>query len=565
MSKTLIFSKKNFIDNKKKKILIGEWLLLTKKQFKNYEVFIINEKNKDKLKDFEYVKKTYESVLKNITPLLNSIHKKKYKKNDWEVLIFYFLSNYIFTAYDKWKLIKKLKKKYNFDPVEIFNSKKYSFLQEDTKSFFYQLRTDEWDDWLNSRIIKAQNLDFVEKKIYTKEKYKKDFDNLNKLKFQKFFQIPDNKYFIKNIVLPKLIKIKLSLNLNKNIGLYNDISFRKNKNFSNKRNLFELIKCKDSFEKFIYNSLSELFPKNFIENFNFIEKNIKFLNWPKKPKIILTSYEHYFNDVFKIYTMNKKRKGSKFYILQHGYQGHNDFCATFYEKKVCTKYLSWGNTSEDKKNISLFCTTTFGKKIKKNIKKDILISYTEFSLKPWKQQIYPRLINETKIYKDDLINLISLLNKNKTEIDLKYYNQEVKKYITDEIERKFKKINFITIDKTKRGFEFSNKYKLIIETTNSTGFIEMLSLNIPVILITNKKFFNVKKEYKKYYDELIKSNIIFFDVNKASNFINSNLNNINNWWFNELTQKRIKYFSNYLCKYEENYNVGLEKIIKKIK
>ena len=32
---------------------------------------------------------------------------------------------------------------------------------------------------------------------------------------------------------------------------------------------------------------SEILPKSYIENYNFIEKNIKFLNWPEKPKIIL--------------------------------------------------------------------------------------------------------------------------------------------------------------------------------------------------------------------------------------------------------------------------------------
>ena len=117
----------------------------------------------------------------------------------------------------------------------------------------------------------------------------------------------------------------------------------------------------------------------------------------------------------------------------------------------------------------------------------------------------------------------------------------------------------------KRGFEFSSKYKLIIETMNSTGFIELLSLNIPVVLITNKKFFHVKTEYKKYYDELIRCKIIFFDVKKASYFINQNLNSINDWWFNKLTQKRIKYFCNHLCKYESDFNNGLDQILNKIK
>ena len=41
-------------------------------------------------------------------------------------------------------------------------------------------------------------------------------------------------------------------------------------------------------------------------------------------------------------------------------------------------------------------------------------------------------------------------------------------------------------------------------------------MNIPVILITKKDFFTIKDEYKKYYNFLIKANIIFFDSFKAA-------------------------------------------------
>ena len=90
-------------------------------------------------------------------------------------------------------------------------------------------------------------------------------------------------------------------------------------------------------------------------------------------------------------------------------------------------------------------------------------------------------------------------------------------------------------------------------------------MNIPVILITNKKFFIIKKEYKKYYNELIKRNIIFFDIKKASNFINQNINQLENWWFDNLTQKKIKYFCDHLCRYENDKIKVFKKILKEIR
>lgn len=568
MSGTVIFSKKNKICDQNKKIFIGEWLLLNKRnKYKKFNVLKFNEKKKDKLKDFNYVKKIYKRTLKNITPVLNNINQKNFNEKDWEILIFYFLSNYIFFAYDKWKLVKNLKKSHNFKPIEIFSYTNNYFISKDSSNFYTQLKTDNWDDWLFSKIIKAQKLKFHEKKINKKRIKQKDFNNFNKLKLQRLlFPQNNNKYFLKNLALPRSLKIKLNLKLNKNLRFYNDINFRKNKKILLKRNLFSLIKSKDEFEKFIYNTLPEIFPKSYIENFSFIEKNIKFLNWPKKPKIIFTSFDHYHNDAFKIYTINKIKEGAKFYILQHGHQGHHDFCGTYYEKKICNKYFSWGNISKDNNVSSLFCTTNIGKIVKKNIKKDILLSYTEFSLKPWKQQAYPRIMSETNLYKDDIINLINSLSKNlKKTITLKSFNSEGKKYITNEINKKFKTLDFISTNKIKRGFEYSKNYNLSIETINSTGFIELLSLNTPVILITNKKFFHVKKEYKKYYKKLIECNIIFFDIKKATKFINFNIKNLNHWWFDDQTQKKIKYFCDHVCKYEGDFNNGLNKIINKIR
>ena len=52
----------------------------------------------------------------------------------------------------------------------------------------------------------------------------------------------------------------------------------------------------------------------------------------------------------------------------------------------------------------------------------------------------------------------------------------------------------------------------------------------------------VSAEYKKYYNELIKNEIIFFDPVKAGKFINLNLTIINDWWFEKKRQKSIKYF-----------------------
>ena len=57
----------------------------------------------------------------------------------------------------------------------------------------------------------------------------------------------------------------------------------------------------------------------------------------------MTSYSHYTDEAFKIYTANKIVNGAKFLILQHGHQGHHNYCGTFYEKKFVINTLRGNN------------------------------------------------------------------------------------------------------------------------------------------------------------------------------------------------------------------------------
>ena len=568
MYKTLIFSKNNKIPLHKKKVLIGQWLLSDKeKESKNMKALRHLENPKKKRKNFIFVKQIYNRVLKNLTPVFNHIHKKNYKEEEWEILLSYLLFNFIFFAYSRWIIIERIKKNFRLYPIEIFNFSKNFFIEDDTQSTYNQFKTENWEDWLFSKIIKSQKINYKEKNINLKKKLKKNFDNLKKLKLQKTL-LPknNNNYFLKNLALPKKIKLRLNLNLNKNVRFHNELNFKRQVNNSSKRNLFQSIKTKNKFEQFIYDTLSEIFPRSFIENFNFIEKNIDYLNWPQNPKIIFTSFQHYFDDIFKIYTIKKKRDGAKLYLLQHGHQNLESTCFTAnFEKRICERYFTWGSKSLDAKTTPLFCTSSAGKTLKKKTNQRIILSYTEFFLKPWKSTVLPRIVDETQIYRNDILNLIKSLNKNlQNKVTLKY-NTQGSNYITDEIKKRFKQLNFIKTDLKKRGFQLSCNYKLNIETVNSTGFLELLSLNIPVILVTNKKFYNVEKKYQKYFNVLIKSNIIFFDVKKASNFINNNINNLDEWWFNKNTQKKINYFCENICKYEGDLDDGFNRIFNEIR
>ncbi len=568
----LIFSKRNKYFNKQKNILIGRWLTnYEKNKTENikdeiYEYHWLDKKKK--LKDSKYIKKVYLRIIKNVVKILNRLNNKRYNKRQWELIIGHFLHHFIFFSYDRWKTICNINNKYKLNKIDTFIYNNDDFIPHDTEDFFDLLKTEDWDNWIISEIITIQNINSKKRKINFKRKQIIKKNNTFKDKLLKHIS-SDNKakYFLKNLGLPKKFILNLHFKLNQTVHFYNSFNIDKcKKNFKN-RKTFRTLSSSDKFEDFIYKTLPFILPTSFFENFKIIEKNLKFLNWPQNPRIIITAYDHYLNEIFKVYTAEKIKKGSKFFILQHGHQGHTKFCLTnSYEKRLCDKYFTWGNKSKGK-DIPLFITTNINKTINKiENQEGILISFTEFTLSPWKQQDFPREIETNEMYKTSIINFFDLLNKNiLKKTTAKYYSNRNKNFILKDLKKKFTQIKYFETNKIKRGYEISGKYKLLVETTNSTGFIESLSMNIPVILVTKKDFFTINDEYKKYYNALIKANLIFFDSNRAAKFVNSNLNDIEKWWSDKKRQKAINFFCTNMCRHEKNFSNGLNLMTQKIK
>lgn len=566
----LIFSRSTKqLSKKHLNILAGEWLLSSNIK-KNY-LYKISKyhwtKKKERLKGFEFVKKIYKKILKSLILYLNKYHETNHSNRYWEIIIFRFLSAYVFFMYDRWKIVENIKKKNQLSRVKIFSYPKNCFISKNSKDSFELLKSNEWNDWIFSEIIREFNIPSSKIKVIKKNKmeFESSNSNLTFLKFKYPVSIENkNDYFIKNLEMPRFEKLKLNFLLGQAFFKYDDLKLDSFKVTKKRFKLNVFKKTKNKFENFLAKKLQQTLPMSFLEGYKDIIKNLKYLNWPNDPKIIFTSYDHFWNDPFKIYTANKTANGSKLITFQHGHSGVDDFCLNYYDKRISDKYFSWGNKSKDNTNYPMFVTTTMGKKIKKKNPRGILVSVSEFATVPWVQQVFPRDFSTRKIYKDNLITFFSKVNKKILKLSTAkchiYLNS---RFTTDDICSKFPnlKINSFTTKKT-RGYEDSVNFKLVVETVNSTGFLELLNLNIPVILFTHENFFSVKKEYLKFYKLLEDAGIIFLNATKAANFINKNYDNLDKWWNSKKLQNNRRIFCENMCRGKKNPTLFLAKSLK---
>ena len=260
-------------------------------------------------------------------------------------------------------------------------------------------------------------------------------------------------------------------------------------------------------EKIIKNLIIDIFPNIYLESFNNLKKlNKTFL--PINPKFIYTSNEFESNELFKFYSA-KNIKNCKYIIGQHGatYGSARHQVSQLYNLKVADKLITWGweNSSKTKKGY------LFPKLNKPSGKKPKKITFMTRPLMPmWKSyDLYEEL--EIEINSD--INFVKSINldlRNIFQIKLHpgdglFHNFETKK----RWQENFKDLN-IYDNKTKFD-KFKNNSKLFIFNYESTGFLQLININFPTLLILRNFDYQVDESCKKDYESLISAKILHFN------------------------------------------------------
>jgi putative transferase (TIGR04331 family) len=561
--------------NKKKDFFLGDWCL---KNFdaienNNFKILVGGDKNKKDLigvKKFVFSYSYYNKILKNLCNSLNIFHKKKEKDNYWEFIISTWLWVYIDALQKRWNMVLQIKKR-KFDKVITLDTKNVNLATTSSTDLkIISLNSILWNIKVFNEILKIQGFKRIAevsiKKNFEKSNINKKFAALNVRNFSKFNKL-NSKFFLYNLALPKKLRIKFLLK-NLQLPLKSKIE-KKNISLSGERKIRELWKktykfkvTSDKLENFLNANIYKTFPRIYLDKFKEVENISKFLNWPKKPKKILSSYAHFDDEIFKIYKSNLKT--SKYYIFQHGAAGmYNEHVGQYFEEKLSDKYFTWG-WKKNKNNYPLFVTSNLKKKDQINFgskKIKVLLSIYQFPLFPQRSSYgYSKNFSRNTYYTNYLIKFLGGLNKHLIK------NLFVKCLILYKpclqvslIKKKFKNIRFIST--LKKSHQISHNFNLTIETFLSTGFFESMTLNRPVILLFDENLTNIDKRFLFWIYKLKKAKICFTTLKEANNFLNDKKFYFKEWWLNENLQKIRSSFCNEYSRDPEEYENLFEKII----
>ena len=583
MKKKLIFALWNTIlkENKNNIIINHPGGDLIKRNFNNE--YFYSERwshQKNLINDNVYLHKLYEKILTYLSKFLNTYHKVNFTKKYWRIVIGIWLYKFICVVFERWNALKEVSLQYKEIDTEILRYNSEKFIPYGNEDFSYFIQTDSWNTYIFYELINNLKFNSIIKKSSNKilllndvnEIYKRltlrNTNYKNKIfnYLQKFF-LKNNQnldHFIFDTYLSNLEEIKINLRLNKKLMLFKSLKFDdlypnllvEKKKLSNERTEKNKIK-KNNFDNFIFEFCKKNIPKTYLEYFDLTNKVLKKYKLPKKPKSIFTTLGICRSTLMDIYIANKIEGGTKLIIAQHGgnYGQHKVHFGTSHEHKIAQKFFSWGfKFRSNTKPLGII------KKIhnkKYNKKNDlILLEFRTRSLYSQTLKMDSGAIN-SKIYMQNLIEFYKnlkneeILDQLKVKLHNKDYGVQEKKILLEAN----KKINFI--DPKKNSASLYKKTKLVIHTFPSSGHLECMTSNIPMLIFFVNDINLLKPETKKYFKKFKKLGIYHDNPISLGNMVRKIYKDPGKWWYS----KRIQYIRK---KYTEGFAISNKNLVNDI-
>ena len=564
-------------EEKCKIIFLGEWC---KPYSKTKELSKLNSTtlkyhwdDRNKLyKDYLYIKSFSSKILNSLVPKLNQIHNLNYEFDYWNLIIGFWILNFVEMIFDRWESISILDHKEYFSIIHRLDYDE--LIPPDSKSFADKMR---FSDRYNS-IIYALIMNFKGNfKLINKKKgqefnfwHKGDtngFKNLQKKFLKKIYSliyccfIKENAPVILNSYLSLFDKFLLALKFNtlpvlgyskQTSNLKPDLNFR-NWNLD--------INYDSDFEEFISNQIPKMMPMIYLEGFKKVSNNFSGFKFPNSPKFIFNSVETYHDDHFKIYAANCKKNESKLLTYQHGGNyGTSKFNSLDdYQLSISDIFFSWGWSSNNSKVVPLGYLNKM-RKVNTNNRKKTEIFMVTSTLPRYSNYIYSHPISSQWLdYFDEQAQFVKNLNESvRRNLKIRIYQHD---YEWEQISRWNNIFSDLKIDNgLKQMRSLMPKIAICISTYHGTTFLESIYLNIPTIIFWKPNHWELNEISKEMFNKLKDIKVFHESPFSAASHLNDIVNEPLEWWNKTEVKLVIKEFKNKYCR-----KTNINQLIKEIK
>jgi putative transferase (TIGR04331 family) len=553
----------HYWDKNQKVLFLGEWCRVYNQKSiwskVNHDVLPSPWNDTEQFdKHYSYLQTVQEKYLEFLALNLNKIHGEKHSNRYWRIILGPWLTHFIGTIYDRYLSITKAAETNLITNTWLPPFRQGKWIPQNFESCLGWCSDDNFNLHLIGRIIfQLNNIPYEFKELPplqsldSKQVFNKQVGVKSAIKsflsaISKFIPAHNNRIVVCSLKLKFLDLVKLQVCLGQFPRLREPI-VEPNKFSVNEpmRKSLKVSQGENEFENLLEDLMVELMPKTYLEGFNDL-RNRAIKAFPKKTKIILSGACH-FDDALKIWVADQTSKNTKLILSEIG-GGLNTLKFNqfrIHQHETCDKYFTFGH-SENKNKKRIFMSQSFLIKASRNLKpnpKGVIIAISS-SVYRYNMSI-DNSLNNYRAARIVLEQNLFLKKVSPEVFRILYYRLQPKELGWDEKKRLADTFPNL---KTYHGPQLLEKQlkksRLAITFSNSTVFLQTISINFPTILCFNPIRTPLLVSAQPYFNELRRVKIFHDSQESAATWINTIYKNPSSWWASAETQRVRKQFCN---------------------
>ena len=498
-----------------------------------------------------------DELMDTLPARLDEYHGVAYGKRYWQILVGPFLARYVRVIINRYLTLEQCLNHYPCDRTIALKTD-FCVVPNDTLHFLNLVDNDVWDSqlcsWLIADFFPNVRIQTVEVENESRSALTNNIAAIErstvvgKLRHAATAMVEyvnsKASYYIHDMHASRPLKLGFGL-LNGQIPISRPYAYSfPGRPLSDRTGLScdGLLKVKTAlYHHAIERYLNKLMPRVFVEEYSDLVHATRQPHLPRSPKVIITSVAFDTHETFKAWVAEKVCSGTKYIVLQHGaVYGVNPFFANTVEELTSDAFITWG-WQKRTNDLAGFCLTTPGRSLPKHQREGRLL-LVEMILRRRKfiWDVYAEFDRYQNNQFEFLKNL-SLKVRNKTTVRL--HAAHTRSYGGEQatIKHAFPDIE---IDAGQESiWKNLYQYRILIFSYDSTGILELLNSNFPVLGFWDRLSFDqFDEEARPYFERLVDAGIIHFDPTSIAKFIDTIWDSVDDWWNSSAVMHARKLF-----------------------
>jgi putative transferase (TIGR04331 family) len=529
-------------------LFLGEWVRLhfRREAWQGLDAVVAAPLGMDlaqRRRDFEALQALADRLLHELAAALDAEHGVRHGERHWRIMLGHWLSRYLSLAFNRYHGVERALADYAIDGTAVLDFDAYTLATQNSLSFVSASNDKVWNHVFYARAM--QHLGGPAPERRTPQRQLAGYA-MPETAARPHSGLRGRAVACARGLLPKLAQASDAFVLDTHLSRTNEAllqlalgqvpqlwsSARPASTAVDDARRERLIEVSgEGFERFARALLGETLPTCYLEGYLPLRAAVDALPWPARPKFIFTASSFDLDEGFKLWTAARVVQGTPYFAGQHGAgYGSHLYMQTKYapEQTATDAFLTWGWSDGTPRTVPAFIFNAAGLKARRSIQGGGLLLVEASMLNQitlWDNY------HEFGLYQEEQFRFAAALPAAiRRQLTVRLHGSH-RKFEWNDVERWRERDPEVVIDTGSETIgRQMERSRLIVYAYDSTGILECLSLNIPVLAFWRDGLSHLSEEAQVHYRRLIDAGILLPGPEAVAQRVAKLWDSIGPWW-----------------------------------